>query len=108
MLHSVAPYWTIYSHQGFFSYSCSKSFKKKEYLHYTIYKMKDIKANYICTLCSQTFTRRLSGERHNLNLHSGMAAIVRLIDYIVGRIEGHYPPSNPLIFRRKNKYMQRK
>jgi hypothetical protein len=70
--------------------------------------MKDIRANYVCTLCSQTFTRKLSGERHNLNLHSGMAAIVRLIDYIVGRIEGHYPPSNPLIFRRKNKYMQRK
>jgi hypothetical protein len=70
--------------------------------------MKDIRANYICTLCSQTFTRRLSGERHNLNLHSGMAPIVRFIDYIVGRIEGRYHPSNPLLFRRKNKYTHRK
>ena len=70
--------------------------------------MKDIKANYVCTLCSQTFTRRLSGERHNLNLHSGMAPIVKFIDYIVGRIEGRYHPSNPLLFRCKNKYMQRK
>src|SRR5919108_759385 len=108
MLHSVAPERSIYLHHSLFSCSCSKSFKKKEYLHYTVNKMKDIRANYVCTLCSQTFTRKLSVERHNLNLHSGMAAIVRLIDYIVGRIEGHYHPSNPLIFRRKNKYMQRK
>ena len=70
--------------------------------------MKDIRANYVCTLCSQPFTRRPSGERHSLNLHSGMAPIVRLIDYIVGRIEGRYQPSNPLLFRRKNKYMHRK
>jgi hypothetical protein len=70
--------------------------------------MKDIRANFVCTLCSETFTRRPSGERHNLNLHSGMAPIVRLIDYIIGRIEGRYHPSNPLLFRRKNKYMHRK
>ena len=70
--------------------------------------MKDIKANYVCTLCSQTFTRKLSGERHNLNLHSGMAPIVKFIDYIVGRIEGRYHPSNPLLFRCKNKYMHKK
>jgi hypothetical protein len=69
--------------------------------------MRDIRANYVCTLCSQTFTRRLSGERHNVKLHSGMAPIVRLIDYIVGRIEGRYHPSNPLLFRHKDKYMQR-
>lgn len=36
-----------------------------------------------------------------------MAPIVRLIDYIVGRIEGRYHPSNPLLFRHKDKYMQR-
>jgi hypothetical protein len=70
--------------------------------------MKDIRANFVCTICSETFTRRPSGERHSLNLHSGMAPIVRLIDYIVGRIEGRYQPSNPLLFRRKNKYMHRK
>jgi hypothetical protein len=68
--------------------------------------MKDI--NFVCTICSETFTRRPTGERHSTNLHSGMAPIVRLIDYIVGRIEGRYKPSNPLLFRRKNKYMHRK
>jgi hypothetical protein len=70
--------------------------------------MKDIRANYVCTLCSETFTRRPSGERHNLNLHSGMAPIVRFIDYIIGRIEGRYQPSDPLLFRHKNKYTHRK
>jgi hypothetical protein len=70
--------------------------------------MKDIRANYLCTLCSQTFTRKLSGEGHNLGLHSGMAPIVRFIDYIVGRIGGRYHPSNPLLFRHKNKYIHRK
>ena len=70
--------------------------------------MKDIRANYVCTLYSETFTRKPSGERHNLNLHSGMAPIVRFIDYIVGRIEGRYQPSNPLLFRRKNNDIHRK
>lgn len=70
--------------------------------------MKDIRANYACTLCSETFTRKPSGDRHNLNLHSGMAPIVRFIDYIVGRIEGRYQPSNPLLFRRKNNDIHRK
>jgi hypothetical protein len=37
-----------------------------------------------------------------------MASIVRFIDYIVGRIDGRYQPSNLLLFRRKNKYIQRK
>jgi hypothetical protein len=69
--------------------------------------MKDIRANYVCTLCSETFTRKPSGDRHNLNLHSGMAPIVRFIDYIVGRIEGRYQPSNPLLFRRKNNVIHR-
>ena len=70
--------------------------------------MKDIRANYVCTLCSETFTRKPSGDRHNLNLHSRMAPIVRFIDYIVGRIEGRYQPSNPLLFRRKNNVIHRK
>ena len=37
-----------------------------------------------------------------------MAPIVRFIDYIVGRIEGRYQPSNPLLFRRKNNDIHRK
>ena len=70
--------------------------------------MNDIRANYVCAVCSQTFTRKPSAERHRENLHSGMAPIVRLIDYLVGRIEGRYQPSNPLLYRRRNKIMNYK
>ena len=70
--------------------------------------MKDIRANYVCTVCSQTFTRKYRGKIHSINLHLGMAPIVRLIDYIIGRIEGHYQPSDPLLYRRRNKIMNRK
>ena len=70
--------------------------------------MKDIRANYVCTVCSQTFTRKYRGKIHNINLHLGMAPIVRLIDYIIGRIEGHYQPSDPLLYRRRNKIINRK
>jgi hypothetical protein len=70
--------------------------------------MKDIRANYVCTVCSQTFTRKYRGKIHNINLHLGMAPIVRLIDYIIGRIEGRYQPSDPLLYRRRNKITNRK
>jgi hypothetical protein len=69
--------------------------------------MKDIRASYVCALCSQTFTRESSGIRHSINLHLGMSPIVRLIDYIIGRIEGRYQPNDPLLYRRKNKIMNR-
>jgi hypothetical protein len=63
-----------------------------------------IKMNsYICTICSQDFTRKESGRRHNTNLHSGTATIVRYIDYIIGRISGHYLPSDPLLYRKNKK-----
>ncbi|MGA9166695.1 MAG: hypothetical protein WB053_04885 [Nitrososphaeraceae archaeon] len=70
--------------------------------------MKDIRANYACAVCSQTFTRKPTGIRHSVNLHLGTAQIVRLIDYIIGRIEGRYQPNDPLLYRRKNKIMNRK
>ena len=70
--------------------------------------MKDIRANYVCTVCSQTFTRKYRGKIHNINLHFGMAPIVRLLDYIIGRIEGRYQPGDPLLYRRRNKIMNRK
>jgi hypothetical protein len=57
---------------------------------------------YVCSTCSQCFTRKESGKRHNNNLHSGTAKIVRFIDYIIGRISGHYLPSDPLSYRNKN------
>src|SRR5215207_821846 len=58
-------------------------------------------ANYVCTICSQTFTRRWRGKTHNINLHSGTAKIVRLVDYIVGRLNGQYFPGDPSLYRSK-------
>jgi hypothetical protein len=55
--------------------------------------------NYVCTTCSSTFTRKASGLRHNSNMHRGTAGIVRLIDYITGRISGQYLQCNPRDFR---------
>ena len=65
--------------------------------------MKNNNNSYICTICSQDFTRKGSGRRHNTNLHSGTATIVRFIDYIIGRISGTYLPSDPLLYRKKKK-----
>ena len=61
------------------------------------------KPNYVCTVCSQTFTRRWRGKVHNDNLHGGTAEVVRLIDYMIGRNNGEYFPSDPSIYRRKRK-----
>jgi hypothetical protein len=60
--------------------------------------------NYVCTICSQTFTRRWRGSVHNDNFHGGLGSIVRLLDYIVGRASGQYLPADPSLFRRKNKW----
>jgi hypothetical protein len=65
--------------------------------------MKNNNKSYVCTICSQDFTRKGSGRRHNANLHSGTATIVRYIDYIIGRTSGHYLPSDPLLYRNKKK-----
>ena len=67
--------------------------------------MNVIRASYVCALCSQTFTRKLSGKRHNINLHLGTAPIVRFMDYMIGRIEGCYRPDDPLLYRRRNETM---
>ena len=60
--------------------------------------------NYVCTICSQTFTRRWRGSVHNNKFHGGLGSVVRLIDYIVGRARGQFLPSDPSLFRRKNKW----
>jgi hypothetical protein len=65
--------------------------------------MKNNNNSYVCTICSQDFTRKGSGRRHNTNFHSGTATIVRYIDYIIGRLSGHYSPSDPLLYRNKKK-----
>ena len=54
-------------------------------------------------MCSQGLTRKSSANRHNSNLHSGSAMIVRPVEYIIGRLNGQFPPTaDPLLFRRKN------
>ena len=40
----------------------------------------------------ETFPRRSSGTRHNLNLHSGVSMVVRFTDYVIGVISGKYKP----------------
>jgi hypothetical protein len=59
--------------------------------------------NYVCTVCSQTFTRMWRGRVHNDSLHDGQSEIVRLIDYMVGRLNGLYSPSSPSDYRKKNR-----
>jgi hypothetical protein len=46
--------------------------------------------SYVCTVCSEHFTRKSSAKRHNNNLHNGAAETVRLIDYLAGRSSGQY------------------
>ena len=62
------------------------------------------KQNWACSLCGETFTRRSSGNRHNLNLHSGVSMIVRFTDFVIGVIDGRYNPHEPLAtsIRRKS------
>jgi hypothetical protein len=60
--------------------------------------------NYVCGICSQTFTRKWRGSVHNNKFHAGSGSIVRLLDYIVGRASGQYLASNPSLFRHKNKW----
>ncbi len=58
--------------------------------------------SYVCTTCSEHFTRRYSATRHNHILHNGAAEIVRLIDYLAGRSSGQYTPNDPSWFKRNN------
>jgi len=59
-------------------------------------------STYVCATCSQGFTRKSSAKRHNGKIHFGMGVIVPFFDYIVGRVEGKYVASNPLLFRKNN------
>ena len=53
------------------------------------------KQNYVCITCGRGFTRKTSGKRHNLNLHSGMSEIVESSLYYIGIIQGKYPTPDP-------------
>lgn len=62
------------------------------------------KASYVCARCSQDFTRKWSAERNNRDLHFGCAEIVRVLDYIIGRLSGKYVQANPLEYRTGRRY----
>ena len=53
--------------------------------------------------CSEHFTRRYKGTRHNVKAHRGMSEIVRLIDYLAGRKTGRYMPNSPFWYSGKEK-----
>ena len=46
---------------------------------------------WACSMCGQGFTRKRSANRHNLNLHSGQALVIRTMEYIIGRVNGTFP-----------------
>jgi hypothetical protein len=76
--------------------------KRMNILHNTS-KMNCYRPNYVCTICSQTFTRRGSCERHRINNNLDPTASVRFIDYIIGISNGRYQPGNPSMHRREIK-----
>ena len=51
---------------------------------------------WVCATCAQHFTREYGANRHNSNLHEGKGTVVRLLDYMVGRINGQFLPNDPL------------
>jgi hypothetical protein len=53
---------------------------------------------YVCTICSEHFTRKYSAIRHN-----GAGEIVILVEYLVGRKSGLYQASHPFWYRRNGK-----
>jgi hypothetical protein len=57
--------------------------------------------NYVCTVCSEQFTRKYSGKRHKFNIHSGRSEIVPYLEYMVGRNSGRYLASHPSWYRKQ-------
>lgn len=58
---------------------------------------------WACSMCGPGFTRKRSANRHNLNLHSGQALVLRTMEYIIGRVNGTFPAAiDPSLFRKTN------
>ena len=55
---------------------------------------------YVCATCSEHFTRKYSGQRHNFNIHAGRSEIVPFIEYMAGRSSGMYIASHPSWYRK--------
>jgi hypothetical protein len=56
---------------------------------------------YVCATCSEHFTRKYSGKRHNINIHGGRSEIVPFIEYMAGRSSGKYMASHPSWYRKQ-------
>ncbi len=59
--------------------------------------------SWVCSICGQGLTRKSTATRHNNNLHSGGAIIVRPFDYIIGRLKGDFFPDDPSLYRYRKK-----
>src|SRR5213080_3442566 len=57
------------------------------------------KHTWVCSICGQGLTRKSTAIRHNNNLHSGGAMIVRPYEYIIGRLNGEFLQSDPSLYR---------
>ena len=60
------------------------------------------KPNWACSECGMYSSRRVSVERHILNLHDGISNVVPFVDYLVGRQSGFYLPKFRPTFVKKN------
>ena len=59
--------------------------------------------NYVCTTCSEHFTRKYSAKRHNITVHHNNGGeIVPLVEYLVGRKSGRYQASHPSWYHRRS------
>jgi hypothetical protein len=61
---------------------------------------------YVCATCSEHFTRKYSGKRHNFNIHSGRSEIVPYMEYMVGRSSGRYLANHPSWYRKQRGLQQ--
>jgi hypothetical protein len=59
---------------------------------------------YVCSTCSEHFTRRYSGKRHNFNIHAGRSEIVPFVEYMAGRSSGRYLASHPSWYRNHRQF----
>jgi hypothetical protein len=58
---------------------------------------------YVCTTCSEHFTRKYSAKRHNITVHHNNGGeIVTLVEYLVRRSSGKYQASDPSWYRRRS------
>ena len=63
-----------------------------------------VRPMYVCTTCSEHFTRRYSAKRHNEKIHFGSAEFVPYIDYMAGRNSGQYLASHPSRYRSNQRH----